>query len=124
MPIACRIDRKRGLIATAITGAWNRIDFEKCLDSFFSNPDFVSELRGLIDLRQATEGSSTEELKALAASLRARYVGSKSARCAILVADDQTFSAMRVFEAHAAGGPFQYSTFQDEDEAFEWLKLA
>jgi SpoIIAA-like len=120
MPIIYKIDRGRGLIATAITGTWNSADFKNYLDSLISDPGFTFGLRGLLDLRQASGGPSMEEMKELAALVR-DYNGGPVSKCAIIVADDLGFNTMRVFETYAAGGPFDYCTFLDEDEAFAWL---
>lgn len=121
MPFRFEIDRERGIVYAVSEGVVNAEAVRDYLRRLESDPTYASNLNALIDVRSAITGFTAEDLRDIAELVRRRPEGAESRR-AVVVASDEHYGLMRMFEAYTASGPTRYRVFRDPDEAVAWLE--
>ena len=122
MQVHRTIDEIKGIVCTTITGEISLRDIQADMARLASEPSYRPQMRGLIDLRQATSLMSTDEMLTLTQLIKSSPRTVSGARRALLVGSDLMYGLYRMFESFSSGGTVHYHVFFDENEARQWLE--
>lgn len=121
MPIQYEIDKEQRVLRAISIGKVDAAAVRDYLRRLESDPDYDPSFNGVIDVRAATATVTPDDIRDIAELVR-RRPKEASGRRAVIVASDEHFGLMRMFEAYTASGPTRYRVFRDLDAANAWLE--
>ncbi len=121
MPVIYQIDREKGLIRTRCVGYVTLPEVADHFRRLMEDPDRLSPLDVLLDLREVTSLPSDDQLKAVGEEIRRIHDTLEFGACAIVASSDVLFGTAEVFEVFAAPGFRVTKVFRGPTEAESWL---
>jgi hypothetical protein len=109
-------------ITVTLTGVATPVDFHRYNEALSADPRFRTGMTILVDA-SALDASqlAEEELRAAASPLAERDWLHPPLAIAVVAPDPETFSALRLGQAHLGGSGARRRTFTTIDEALAWL---
>jgi hypothetical protein len=121
MHITHSIDTDKRIVITTVTGeitvAAVRADITRLADE----PGYAPDMPGIVDMRNATAGLTSDELRQIAETVKNSPKAVNGARRALLVSSDLMYGLYRMFAAFASDGTTEFRVFRDEKLAHAWI---
>ncbi|HXF10807.1 MAG TPA: STAS/SEC14 domain-containing protein [Desulfuromonadaceae bacterium] len=122
MDVTRTLDPEKKILYTTITGQITLAEIRADMMRLTVVPGYSPEMPGLVDMRGATAGLTSDELRQIAETIKANPEVASGARRALLVSSDLMYGLYRMFAAYMSDGPNEYRVFRDEKQALEWLE--
>ena len=123
MPITMRIDKKLKIVHTTVEGQVSVDEIIDKLTDFMEQPDFVSGLNGIADLRNFELNTTPLDIERLAKLLIDYRDKIGPSKAAVVISRQVTFGLTRMFQAFAEQSSIETAIFEDMDEALRWLGI-
>ena len=119
MPAEFRVDAHKGVVFTTAWGVLSTEDVLAGREVLGNDPQFLPDMKQLIDMRGVTAALAHAEVKSLA--LSDPFV--TGARRAVVAPGDLAFGVMRQYAAYLFNKAVVPEVFRGLDEACEWLGI-
>jgi hypothetical protein len=122
MDVTRTLDPEKNILYTIVTGQITLAEVHADMMRITAVPGYTPDMPGIVDMRQATVGLTTDELRQIADTVKSSPKVISGARRALLVATDLMYGLYRMFAAYASDGSTEYRVFRDEKQALAWLE--
>jgi hypothetical protein len=116
------VDTEKGIVITTVTGKITVAEIRADITRLRAQPNYTPDMPGIVDMRGATAGLTSDELRQIADVVKNSPKTVSGARRALLVGSDFMYGLYRMFAAFASDGSVEYQVFRDEKLAFAWVE--
>ena len=120
MPITAHVDPDTRIALYSASGDIARDDVVSIIAEIYRDPAFQSPWRSMWDLTGAKPLFSADELREIAAYVRA-HRPADSGRVAIIATEDLAFGMGRMYEVFSSDLQVETRVFRDSETARQWL---
>jgi hypothetical protein len=122
MHIARFIDLKKGIVYSTVTGTITVAEVRADMARLAVEPVYAPDMPGIIDMRNATAGLSSDELRQIAEVVKNSPKVVAHTRRALLVGSSLMYGLYRMFATFVSDGTTEYRVFSDEQLARAWVE--
>jgi hypothetical protein len=116
------VDTEKGIVVTTVTGKITVAEVRADMVRLPAHPNYTPDMPGIVDMRGATAGLTSDELRQIADAVKSSPKTVKDARRALLVSTDLMFGLYRMFATFASDSSIEYQVFRDEKLAHAWIE--
>jgi len=122
MDVTRTLDPEKKILYTTITGQITLAEVRADMIRLITVPGYDPGMPGIVDMRGATAGLTSDELRQIAETVKSSPKVVSAARRALLVGSDLMYGLYSMFAAFASDGTTEYQVFRDEKKALAWLE--
>lgn len=121
MHVTRSIDTDKRIAIATVTGEITVAEVRADMARLATKPGNVPDMPGIVDMRGATAGLTSDELRQIAEVIKNSPKAVNGARRALLVGSDLMYGLYRMFAAFASDGTTEFRVFRDEKLAWAWI---
>ncbi|HEY1719280.1 MAG TPA: hypothetical protein VGH42_13435 [Verrucomicrobiae bacterium] len=121
MHITRSIDADKRIAIATVTGEITVAEVRADMARLAAEPGYAPDMPGIVDMRGATAGLTSDELRQIADVIKNSPKAVNGARRALLVSTDLMYGLYRMFAAFASDGTTEFRVFRDEKLARAWI---
>jgi len=122
MGVTRTLDPEKHILYTTITGQITVAEVRADMMRLTAVPGYTPDMPGIIDMRGATAGLTSDELRQIADTIKSNPKVVSGARRALLVSSDLMYGLYRMFAAYVSDGTIEYQVFRDKEKALAWVE--
>lgn len=122
MHITRSVDLEKGIVYATVTGTITVAEVRADMARMTSESDYPPDMPGIIDMRNAQAGLTSDELRQIAETVKNSPKVVTHTRRALLVNSNLMYGLYRMFATFVSDGTTEYQVFRDEQLARAWIE--